>query len=169
MRNATKFMLVFAAIGAWGHGQAANLAYKEYTAKMTCGKISYAVTSICKKSGDALTLNECKRQTLKVANGGVKRVASLPDLTKLERARIRESGGDLKDLYVIAWACTESSIGPVATFYYSIGGGTAEYSEALAHYDMSGMLMDAGPRLTPNDISEAMRNLKPVPSIMPDQ
>lgn len=141
--------------------------YQKEVAKMTCGAATYTLTSICIKSGDLMTLNECKPQTLVIDTAGGRRSKTLPELPRKDAARIRSVGGDVADLFVVAWACTSAGGRPIATFHYSIGGGSAGYSEAWSHYDNEGNLVSKDMKLAPDQARGIQRNFTAVPSIMP--
>jgi hypothetical protein len=135
---------------------------------MTCGAASYTLTSTCIKSADPTELNKCKPQTLVIDKAGGKRSTTLPELPREYAAQVRASRGDLKDLFVVACACSSTSHGPIATLHYSIGGGSAEYSEAWCYYDKVGNLIVKEPKLTPDEVNATERSFKRVPSIMPE-
>lgn len=156
------------ALVACHEGEAADQRYQKQVAKMACGDAAYALTSTCIKSEDPFELNQCQPQSLVTDVGGAKRSAALPELPSAERKRVQAIGGDLKRLFVVRWACSNSSIGPIATLHYSIGGGSAEYSETWSHYDRTGKLIEGSVKLTPVELSAVERNFKNVPSIMPD-
>lgn len=160
--------LAFTALAACDQGQAAGQKYQKNVAQMVCGDAAYTLTSTCIKSDDPFELNQCKPQSLVVDVRGAQRSASLPELPGRERKRIQTSGGDLKRLFVVEWACTNASNGPIATLHYSIGGGSAEYAETWSHYDKGGKLIDSNAKLTPAEVKTVERNFKKVPSIMPD-
>ena len=141
--------------------------YQKEVAKMTCGGATYTLSSTCIKSGDLMTLNECKPQTLVVETAGGKRSTTLPELSSKDAARIRTVGGNMADLFVVAWACTSAGGGPIATFHYSIGGGSAEDSEAWSHYEKEGNLVSKVKKLGPDQARGIQRNFMAVPSIMP--
>jgi len=142
--------------------------YLKHPVTMTCGGASYTLTSTCKSSGDPMELNYCKRQTLVIDQGGAKRSRTLPELPAKYAAQIYASGRDLQDLFVISWACSKTADGQIATLYYSIGGGSAEYSEAWTHYDKAGKLVTDDSKLTPDDVKAVQKSLKRIPSIMPE-
>lgn len=151
------------------HAHAADdKGYLNHPVTMTCGGASYTLTSTCKSSGDPMELNDCKPQTLVIDQGGAKRSTTLPELPAKYAAQIRASGRDLQDLFVISWACSKTADGPIATLYYSIGGGSAEYSEAWTHYDKAGKLVVDDSDITPKEVGTIEKNMKRVPSIMPE-
>lgn len=135
------------------------------TESMTCGKAQFVIESTCKKSTKAMKLNECKPQTLKVAGG---RAMALPELTTEDTEAIKKSGGDLKDLFVTQWGCVRSRGQDLAVLYYSIGGGSAPYSEAWAKYDSTGKLVGKENALSPKAVEELQETMKDVRSIMPE-
>ena len=159
---------LLALAAAAGSHAADGKRYQNQVAKMTCGAATYTLTSACIKSGDPMSLNECKPQTLVIDNAGAKRSAILPELPKEYAARIHASRGGLEDLFVVAWACSNASAGPIATLHYSIGGGSAEYSEAWSYYDKAGNLILNDRKLTLDEVRAVERSLKRVPSIMPE-
>ena len=66
------------------------------------------------------------------------------------------------------WACTRNDANALAIFYYSIGGGSAPYGEAMAVYDAAGNLLgDKDPKAAPA-AGYPFGKMKPVRSIMPD-
>lgn len=147
---------------------AATERYRNDVVKMKCGAANYTLKSTCIKSEDAMSMNECKPQSLMIETAAGKRSATLPELPKEEAGTIRASGRDLKSLFVVAWACTDAGSGPIATLRYSAGGGSGEYSEAWSHYDEAGNLVIAASKLTPGQVRAVERNFKAVPSIMPN-
>lgn len=155
-------------LGAGHHCHAAGHKYEKQVVKMRCGEASYTLTSVCSKSGDSMTLNDCKPQSLLIDGAGAKRTATLPELPADERKRMRASGRDIKTLFVVEWACSDTRRGPVATLYYSIGGGSAPDGETWTHYDKAGRLMESDVSLSPEEVSAVQRKFKRVPSIMPD-
>ncbi len=90
-------------------------------------------------------------------------------MTKSEAADYKALGGDIKDLYVIQWGCGKSAAKsqPVAVFYYSIGGGSARYSEVNIHYNEFGQLAGESLAISPQDYDALDKAMKPVRSIMP--
>lgn len=155
-------------LGASLHAHAADKKYGKQVVNMACGEAEYTLTSVCSKSGDPMGLNDCKSQSLLIDRAGAKRTAALPELPKDDSKRLRAGGRNLHDLFVVRWACSNTRSGPIATLYYSIGGGSAPDGETWTHYDKAGKLMESGTRLTPEEINAVERNFKDVPSIMPD-
>lgn len=168
MRNPIILFSVLAA-NVTVHASAEVANFRDHTVKMSCGRAHYTLTSTCRKSPDLSQLNTCRPQTLRIELEGATRSVVLPEFSRKERDRIRTSGGELGELFVVAWSCTKSSKGPFGTLYYSIGGGSAPYSEALSHYDASGRLIVSDSALKPDDLSEAMKHVREVPSIMPTE
>ena len=132
---------------------------------MVCGNAKFVIESTCKKSTKAMSLNACKPQTLKVEGS---RVITLPELTKEDAQSITESGGELKDLYVTQWGCARSRGQDIAVLYYSIGGGSAPYSEAWAKYDTKGKLVGKENTLDAATMGSLEKSMKAVRSIMPE-
>ena len=95
------------------------------------------------------------------------RVSSFGGIRNL--ASIAESGGDKDDLYVIKWGCGQAQSGKVALFYYSVGGGSAPYSEVWVQYGESGHII-AGKKdgLDTNSLLKTQKEMKKVRSIMPN-
>lgn len=170
MMNTKTFRLPMAllALGAGLHAHAADKTYQKQVVSMACGEANYTLSSVCSKSGDPMTLNDCKPQSLLIDGAGAKRTATLPELPADERKRMRASGRDIKTLFVVEWACSDTRRGPVATLYYSIGGGSAPDGETWTHYDKAGRLMESDVSLSPEEVSAVQRKFKRVPSIMPD-
>jgi hypothetical protein len=110
--------------------------------QLQCGDTQYVIESDCKPSGDSSTLNQCKRQTLTVSHDGKTRKATLPELNKVSAKSIVETGGKVGKLFVTQWACVRGDKGDVAVMYYSIGGGSAPYSEAYSIYDEAGAVIE---------------------------
>lgn len=135
------------------------------TESMTCGKGKFVIESTCKKSAKAMSLNQCKLQTLKVEGG---REIKLPELTKEDTDSIVKSGGAVKNLYVTQWGCAHSRGQDLAVLYYSIGGGSAPYSEAWAKYDSTGKLVGKENSLDPKTLEALEETMKDVRSIMPE-
>ena len=123
---------------------AAKNKYDTSVQKMICGKATYTLQSICMKSEDDMSLNECKQQKLKIENNKNIRNILLPELNKSDIKTIKGSGGVIEDLYVVKWGCGNTAKENVAVFYYSIGGGSAPYSEAWAQYDENGEIIQHG-------------------------
>lgn len=160
--------LAVLALSACNSGHTADQKYRDHVVKLACGETSYTLTSSCVKSEDPFELNECKPQALLIDSAGAKRRTKLPELPKSESKRIQASGGDVKSLFVVAWACSQADQGPIATFKYSIGGGSAEYAETWTHYDKVGKLIESQEKLSPRQVQSVERNFKKIPSIMPD-
>lgn len=168
MKKSMLPLAMLALIACPGSHAADGRGYEKQSVKMDCGTARYTLTSTCIQSGDLTTLNECKPQTLSVDNAGAKRSTTLPELPKALSAEIRAARGGLGELFVISWACSKTGAGPIATLHYSIGGGSAAYGEAWANYDKAGNLIVKDLKLTPDEIDAIQRNLKRVPSIMPE-
>jgi hypothetical protein len=152
------------AVASAAHGQAA---YTTTTETMSCGKGKFTIASTCRKNGDGL--NQCKPQKLTVVSPAGTRTTSLPEMTNAEAADYKALGGDIKDLYVIQWGCGKSAAKsqPVAVFYYSIGGGSAPYSEVDIHYNEVGQLAGKSLAIAARDYDALGEAMKPVRSIMP--
>lgn len=164
----TMIPMALLALAACQNGEAADRRYQKQVATMACGDAAYTLTSVCVKNEDPFELNECRPQSLQIDSGGAKRTATLPELPPAEAKRIQASGGELKNLFVVEWACSTAGKGPLATLHYSIGGGSAEYAETWTHYDQGGKLVDGKSKLTPAEVKAVERSFKKVPSIMPD-
>ncbi len=170
MMSKKTFVLPMAllALGSGLQAHAADKKYDKQVVSMACGEANYTLGSVCSKSGDPMALNDCKPQSLVIDHGGAKRTAALPELPKEESKRLRAGGRNLGHLFVVRWACSTARSGPIATLYYSIGGGSAPDGETWTHYDKTGKLMESNTKLTPDEVGAIERNFKKVPSIMPD-
>jgi hypothetical protein len=169
MTTTTRLLpLALLALAASPDGQAAGPQYQAQVVRMTCGEASYTLTSSCIQGEDESTLNECKPQSLVIVHGNARRRTTLPELPRELDRQIRASRGGLDSHFVVAWGCSSTGNGPVATLRYSIGGGSAPYSEAWSHYDKTGKLMGDTEKLTRDEVEAVLRHLKKVPSIMPD-
>lgn len=142
--------------------------YERFVDSLVCGKTSYTIVSQCETSGDKMTLNECKPQTLTSQSNGASRSVVLPELDKRTRKSIIDSGGALEDLFVVAWTCTANKGKQIAMMHYSIGGGSAPYSEAWAAYDGARLLVSSKLPFDRNDFTSINKTLKKVHSIMPE-
>lgn len=154
--------------GACLLAHANGMAFDTWTEQMTCGQAQYRVDSVCTPSNDPETLNDCKAQTLVVKRPAGPRSVRLPELTVASARTIREAGGEVKDLFLTHWACTRKDTNALAIFYYSIGGGSAPYSEATAVYDAAGKLLDDNDPKARPAAGYPFGKMKPVRSIMPD-
>jgi hypothetical protein len=161
-------LAVLALTASSGSEAAEDKRYRKQVVKMACGAASYTLTSTCIMSGDSMTLNECKAQTLVIDKVGTRRTAILPELPREHAVQVGATGRDLKELFVVAWACSNASDGPITTLRYSTGGGSAEYSEAWSHYDKAGNLIVNDRKLTPNEVRTIERRFQRVPSILPE-
>lgn len=132
---------------------------------ITCGKVKFVIESTCKKSRKPMEFNECKPQTLKLADG---RAITLPDFATEDASAIKKSGGVLKDLFVTQWGCVRSRGQDLMVLYYSIGGGSAPYAEAWAKYDSSGKLVGKENALDAKAQDELEQSMVDVHSIMPE-
>ncbi len=143
--------------------------YETFTEKLTCGKANFTIKSECKKAADNMSLNECKPQSLAIEHDNSVRTALLPEFSKSDLLSITEAGGDKDDLYVIKWGCGDAQSGKVALLYYSIGGGSAPYSEVWVQYDERGRIVtEKKDRLDEKSLMKTQKEMKKVHSIMPN-
>jgi hypothetical protein len=143
--------------------------FEIWVEKMTCGDIQYKLESTCKKTNDDMSLNECTSQTLEIAKKTSVRKINLPELNKFSAALNKKTGGDIKDLFVIQWACGRHEKMSVLELSYSIGGGSAPYAESSAAYDENGELIeDKKNPVYEKALAVGRRQVKKVRSIMPE-
>jgi hypothetical protein len=136
------------------------------TEKLSCGKVSYVIESTCKKATDH-GLNTCKPQTLRIHDAQRDEVVKLPHLTSAAAKQYEKSGGELEELFVIAWGCANADGHAYLTLHYSVGGGSGPTSEAYTTYDEAGKLLGKG--MTPQSAHKQFSDVKkPVRSIMSD-
>ncbi|MEV4777920.1 hypothetical protein [Burkholderia sp. LMU1-1-1.1] len=168
MRKISLGLSILAALGL-ANGCSARAKYENFTEKLTCGKANFTIKSECKKAADSMSLNECKPQTLAIEHDKSIRTATLPELNKSDLSSIIENGGDKDDLYVIKWGCGDGQSGKVALLYYSIGGGSAPYSEVWVQYDESGRIVTGKTGgLDEKSLIKTQKEMKKVRSIMPN-
>ncbi|WP_295756922.1 hypothetical protein [Undibacterium sp.] len=143
--------------------------FEIWVEQITCGDIQYKLKSTCKKSNDEMSLNECTSQTLEVAKNTSVRKVNLPELSKFSAALNKKAGGDIKDLFVIQWACGRHENMSVLELSYSIGGGSAPYAESSAAYNQNGELIDDKKNpIYEKALSAGRKQMKKVRSIMPE-
>jgi len=165
-RKIQSFLCVLS-LGALSACQAAS-AYKTFTDEISCGKSKLLIQSTCAKGDDNMSLNVCKPQKLMVVRDGATRSAVLPELNQDVVESIKEKDGSVSELYVIKMGCAQVANANYAILYYSIGGGSAPYSEFWTAYDESGKLLDSKNfPLRGNALQEVNKKMKKVRSIMP--
>lgn len=161
-------VLCVLSLGAFAGCQAASQ-YKTFTDEIICGKAKLSIQSICAKGDDNMSLNRCKQQQLTIARDGAKRSAALPELNQDDIKSIKEEDGSVNDLYVVKFGCAQVADANYAILYYSVGGGSAPYSEFWTAYDERGNLL--GSKSFPlhgNDLEQVNKKMKKVHSIMPE-
>lgn len=162
------FLPIVAALGSVNISYAASK-FETWTEKTRCGESMFVLESVCKKSNDDFTLNECKSQTLSIQHDKRDKKVKLPELNAFSTRIVKEVGGDINNLFVTRWACIRSDRTNVMVLRYSTGGGSAPYSESEAVYDEKGNLLEEkyDPR-GKSALIDTDRKLKPVRSIMPE-
>lgn len=143
--------------------------YEAWAEQMTCGEAQYKLVSICKPSNAEMELNECKAQTLEIVTKGRIRKVKLPELSKFSLRIYKEVKGNVSELFVTNWGCGHDGKMSVLSLYYSIGGGSAPYSESASYYSNDGKLVEdeKNPKYD-KAIRDAEKQMKSVHSIMPD-
>lgn len=169
MKFKSRFSIsVFLAVGFSASAYAAQK-FETSTVLMECGEAKFKIESTCAKSAEEMTLNVCKPQKLTIVVNGDAVQKQLPEFSKFSLKILKEVGGDPKNLYVVSWGCGGKGSEAVASLYYSIGGGSAPYSESMGFYDSKGRLIEQEKDVRyKKSMSEADGKMKPVPSIMPD-
>ena len=142
--------------------------YEKFVDSLSCGNVSYTIVSLCEKPDDEMSLRECKPQKLTSRSNGVNKSVVLPELDENERKSLIAAGGALEDLFVVEWACTTIKGRSIAVMHYSIGGGSAPYSEAWSKYDGGKLKSDAVLPFDKTTFPALKKNLKKVHSIMPN-
>jgi len=166
MKNKTKFCLgtvMFCLVQSACFAQS----FQSWVETFTCGDVSYKVTSLCKASDDAETLNACKSQNLEMTQAGNTKKTKLPQLNKSVAKTIKEAGGSVRDLFLVKQACAKIAGAPLEIFYYSIGGGSAPDGEAWSVYDAKGILLEENDPRFDKAVDYPFERMKPVRSIMP--
>jgi hypothetical protein len=167
MKSHSLRQLLFGALAATALSCHAGDRYVTSVGKLACGDVKYTVKSPCMRSDDG-GLNECKRQTLQIQGKQKARNVTLPDLTAEDAERYRKIGGELDSLYLVSWSCVSHLNQPILLLYYSIGGGSAPYSELYAKYDAQGNLLNNRAKQLPGNVYDAFdEHATPVHSIMP--
>lgn len=161
-------VLCMTALGALGVCQAGGK-YKSSIDEISCGKARLSIKSICAKGDDSMSLNVCKPQQLMLVREGATHRAALPELTEDDVKSIRDEDGSISDLYVVKLGCAHVGDANYAILYYSIGGGSAPYSEYWTAYDESGKLLSSKNfPLHGNALEDVSKKMKKVHSIMPE-
>jgi len=139
--------------------------FETWKEQITCGEATYKLESICKKGGTD-ELNECKSQSLEIIGRAGSRQVKIPELNKLNANIYKENYGDIKDLFIVGWACGKDGNVLALNLYYSVSGGAAESS---ASYDASGKLIedDRFPTFK-KAIYDARKNMIYIRSVMPN-
>jgi hypothetical protein len=141
----------------------------KWVERMKCGEVRYQIESDCKKSMDPDTLNDCKSQLLRITYRDWVFNERLPQLDKATVKGIKETGGEIGDLFVTQWACVQADKGEVAVLYYSVGGGSAPYADAYTVYDTEGKRIDDDENSTIRAaLANREKSMRRVKSIMPD-
>jgi hypothetical protein len=161
-------VLCVLSLGAFAVCQAAGK-YKTFTDEIICGKAKLSIQSTCAKGDDKMSLNRCKPQQLTIAQDGAKRSTALPELNQDDVRSIKEEDGSVSDLFVVKVGCAQVADANYALFYYSVGGGSAPYSEFWTAYDESGNLLSSKYfPLHGNALEQVNQKMKKVHSIMPE-
>jgi hypothetical protein len=93
----------------------------------------------------------------------------LPELNQGDIKSIKEEEGSVSELYVIKIGCAQVANANYAILYYSVGGGSAPYSEFWTAYDESGKLLDSKNfPLHGHALEKMYKKMKKVNSIMPE-
>lgn len=161
-------VLCFLALGGLSACQAADT-YKTFTDELSCGRAKVSIQSTCAKGDDDMSLNVCKPQRLTISRDGATRSAALPELNQDDIASIKEEDGSISELFVIKMGCAQVANANYAIMYYSVGGGSAPYSEFWTAYDESGKLLGSKKfPLRGNALEDVSKKMKKVHSIMPE-
>jgi hypothetical protein len=143
--------------------------YKTFTDEISCGKAKLSIQSTCARGDDDMSLNVCKPQKMTMSSAGVVRSAALPELNQGDIKSIKEEEGSVSELYVIKMGCAQVANANYAILYYSVGGGSALYSEFWTAYDESGKLLDSKNfPLHGHALEKMYKKMKKVNSIMPE-
>lgn len=143
--------------------------YKTFTDEIICGDVRLLIQSTCAKGDDNMSLNRCKPQQLTIERVGAKRSVLLPELNQDDVKSIKAEDGSVSDLYVVKLGCAHVVDANYAILYYSVGGGSAPYSEVWTAYDETGKLL--GSKNFPlhgNALEKVSQKMKKIHSIMPD-
>jgi hypothetical protein len=156
------------ALGCSGASQAVGT-YKTFTDDISCGKAKLSIQSTCARGDDDMSLNVCKPQKMTMFSAGIVRSASLPELNQGDIKSITEEDGSVSELYVIKMGCAQVANANYAILYYSVGGGSAPYSEFWTAYDERGKLLDSKNfPLHGNALEKIYEKMKKVNSNMPE-
>ena len=116
--------------------------FKTFSDRLTCGPVAVTVQSTCAEGEDDTTLNTCHPQQMTIASARGTRGVTLPELTKGQRKSYEKLGGSVSDLFLTKMGCARARQAEYVLFYYSIGGGSAPYSELWLAYDKNGALVE---------------------------
>lgn len=161
-------VLCVLALGSLSACHAAS-AYRTYKDEISCGKAKLSIQSTCAKGDDNMSLNVCKPQQLTIVRDGAMRSAALPELNQDDVKAMMEEDRSVSELYAVKMGCAQVANANYAILYYSVGGGSAPYSEFWTAYDESGKLL--GSKKFPlhgNALEEANKKMKKIHSIMPE-
>lgn len=135
-RDALRCALAVLALGSASLLHAAEQ-YRDTVDRLTCGAQTVAIQSRCAKGDDDLSLNTCKAQAMSIGTRSV----ILPELDQRDVAAIRKEGGTPSALFAVKMGCARVGKAAYPVLYYSIGGGSAPYSEVWTAYDARGKLL----------------------------